>query len=82
MDAKIEYTMLFEDDTTQKISIGNYNGNDYLSDATLYALKNNIKNFNGNFGSDTALLAISKYGANWSGISAARVIVTDKTVLF
>lgn len=82
MDAKIEYTMLFDDDTSQKVSIGNYHGEDYLLSATTDTVRNNIKNFNNNFNSDTAKLALSKYGALWNGISAARITITEKTVLF
>lgn len=79
----IEYTLLFEDDTTQKISVGPYDGNLILSEEFTDGLKSNIINFvTNNFDSDTARSAVSKYGANWAGFSKVQAIYEDKTVLF
>lgn len=78
----LEYTLLFEDDTTQKISIGPYDG-DKMSTDVLATTKANIKDFlNNNFTSDVSRALVSKYGANWADISAARLSLVQKTVLF
>lgn len=78
----VEYTLLFEDDTTQKLSVGPYNGDD-LTEVKVEGLKTNIKNFlNNNFTSDVSRALVSKYGANWADISAAKITLTQKTVLF
>jgi len=73
----VEYTLHFTDDTTQKITVG-----PFASVQSLAPLKSRIITFNESFTSDTARLALSKYGAEWDKISRARIISTNTNVIY
>lgn len=81
MDGKIEYTLLFSDDTTQKLTIGTYDG-ELFNSSFLTGIKNNVKAFNAGIDSDTSAIALSKYGGSWVGISKAKAIVTETNIIF
>lgn len=74
----VQFTLSYDDDTTQKIAMGPLDP----SASGLSGIKANIMQFNDNFDSSTARLSLSKYGALWNGISAASIVTTDKVVLF
>lgn len=81
--ARIEYTLLYEDDTTQKLSVGPYNYNYLMQNSNIATIKTNIQTFlNDSFDSDVSRAAVSKYGANWAGFSKVQIIGEDQTVYF
>lgn len=80
--ARVEYTLLFEDDTTQKLSIGPYDPQ-LMTNANIATIKSNVKNFlNNGLTSDTSKLLVSKYGNKWAGFNKVQVILEDTTVYF
>ena len=76
--AQAEFTLEYEDGTTSKITIGPFD----TTDRVMLNVKANVIAFNESFGSDTAQLSLSKYGNVWSGISGAKLVNIDKTILF
>lgn len=80
--ARIEYTLLFEDDTTQKFNVGPYDPS-IMTTPNIATIKNNIKTFlNSGLTSDTSKLLVSKYGNKWAGFNKVQIIVEDTTVYF
>jgi len=80
--SRIEYTLLFEDDTTQKFTVGPYDPN-IMTNANIATIKSNIRTFlNSGLNSDTSKLLVSKYGNKWAGFNKVQVIAEDTTVYF
>lgn len=77
----VKYTLGFSDDTTQDVTIGPFDTATFNTDVG-QTLKSRVMEFNANFTSDTARMAVSKYGNPWTGIVKVQIIQTNKTVYY
>lgn len=76
--SQIEFTLDYEDATSSKLTIGPF----AEDDTALNSVKAKVMMFNANFSSETAKYSLSKYGNLWSGISGAKIITVDKSIIF
>lgn len=74
----VRITNYYDDDTKSYVTINNIAE---MTEQQISALKTNIQNFNSD-PSEYSALMVSKYGAQWRGISAARVTITEKNYIF
>lgn len=75
----IDFTLLFEDDTTGTISLGPFASNN----SGLYSLKTNLQDFiNNQFTEEIKNSMVSKYGAKWVGFNRVRVTTSQITTIF
>lgn len=81
--ANIEYTLLFEDDTTQKLTVGPYDPDYMEQTSNIRAIKSNIKSFlDTGLDSDVKKTVVSKYGADWAGFNKVQIIISSRDILF
>ena len=78
---KLEFSNVFADETTAKISIDNINPAT-MTPTQLEAVRSQIMTFNDTQGGTLAPKMKSKNGFNWIGIKAVTYTTTDKTVIF
>lgn len=79
--SKIEFTNLFADDSTLKISVDNIRPEN-LGNSQVETIKTRVQQFNSEQGGELAPKMKSKNGFNWIGIKAVRIVTTDKTYIF
>lgn len=74
---EVIYTLGFADDTTKKVSVG-----PFAAGHVSNAIKSRVMDFNSNFTTDTGRTILSKYGNQWTGITAVQLVTTAKTTFF
>lgn len=79
--SKIDYTAVFEDETTAKITIDNIDPVT-MTPTTVENIRTTVQNFNNTQGGTLATKMKSSNGFNWIGIKAVTITTTDKTVIF
>ena len=78
---KIDFTNVFEDETTAKLSIDNIDPAT-MTPTAIENIRTTVQNFNNSQGGALATKMKSKNGFNWIGIKAVTITTTDKTVIF
>lgn len=78
LSATMRITAGFADDTKTNINVSNLPA---LNDTQIDNARTQILNFN-NDPSEYRSLMVSKYGATWENISAARLTTVQKTYIF
>ena len=79
--SKIDYTAVFEDETSAKITIDNIDPTT-LTPTAIENVRTTCRNFNNAQGGELSSKMKSKNGFNWIGIKAVMITTTDKTVIF
>ena len=78
---KIDFTAVFEDETSAKITIDNIDPAT-MTPTAVENVRSTCVAFNNAQGGDLAGKMKSKNGFAWNGIKAVTITTTDKTVIF
>lgn len=78
---KLEFSNVFADETTAKITIDNVNPS-FITPTQLESIRSQVMAFNDNQGGTLAPKMKSKNGFDWIGIKSVAYTTTDKTVIF
>lgn len=78
---KIDFTPVFEDETTAKITLDNIDPAT-MTPTAIENIRTTVQNFNNTQGGTLTTKMKSKNGFNWIGIKAVTITTTDKTVIF
>ncbi len=74
----IIFTLGFKDETSRDVTVGPFRP----TDVNTAMIKARTMMYNDEFTSDTATLAVSRYGAEYTGITRARSVTKTTTVVF